>query len=38
MAIWEDVSPHFKATTVKFGVMVRIWESLSHAKFGEKNP
>jgi len=32
-AIFEAVGPHFKATTVKFGMTVLTWESFSHAKF-----
>jgi len=27
------VTPHFKATTMKFGMSVRTWDSLPQAKF-----
>jgi len=33
LAIFGAVRPHFKATTVKFGMRVRSWGSLSQAKF-----
>jgi len=36
-AITEAVGPHFKARTVKFGMVVRTWDSLPQAKFYIKN-
>jgi len=31
LAILTPVSPHFKTTTVKFGVSLRTWNTLHHA-------
>jgi len=34
-AILGAVSPHFKATTVKFGTRMQTWDSFSQAKFSK---
>ena len=36
-AILVAVSPHFKGTSVKFGMRVRTWDSLAQAKFGKNH-
>jgi len=33
IAIFEAVGPHFKAKTMKFGMQVRTWDSLTQFKF-----